>query len=167
MANANDQNVERLMDEQERRTEEQQREEERKERERQDRDMALRVGLGIAGSLFTRQAQVKDSATRAMLFVDKLLLFLDASLPFMSALDKRYNFPTDIVSSIEVVQKSVRAEMQHLMRWIQHPQYAPNHPYGQKVMQKAKRNYVKVKQQQSGSTADPDATSTQTCVHDV
>ena len=126
----------------ERQQEERRQEEaERKEKERKERNMTIRIGVGMALSLITRQQTVDDPATRSMMFVDKLLMIMDGTMPFLNSLRYRYDLPTDIVSSMEKVHKQIREEVNRLMQWVQNPHYGPDHPYGKHLMQRAKSDF--------------------------
>ncbi len=137
-AQANDQTMDNEQQAQARREREDEKEAaekaKRKVRQRKKRLLMLRGGVGMMQSLLSRQSSVGDPATRAMMFVDKLLLMLDVGLPFLNALQVRYDIDQETVALIESVTAQMKKEVQALMLWVQHPQYGPSHPHGEAIM---------------------------------
>ena len=113
----------------------------REENKHKEHMMVLNTVVMSVQSLFHRQRVVKDPATRAIMFVDKLLMLLDVAMPLLNSLSYKYRVEEDIQQRIKTTSDQIRKEIDFLMLWIQHPHLSPDHPLGRHVMAASKQDF--------------------------
>lgn len=102
-------------------------------------ELHILTALNIVENMLQRNRSVPDPATRALLFVDKLLMVIDVLTGFLKTHSHKYSDP--LKNKIDVTSNNLQKELQFITEWILHPQYSPNHPFGESVMHEAAKEF--------------------------
>lgn len=97
--------------------------------------------INTAENIFNRQRKIDDPIIRYSLFVDKLSMVLDASSGFLKGFTDDEKYPSDLRDRIDHLSNTIHKDLDDLMEWIRHPIYSPDHPYGDKIMDKSKDDF--------------------------
>jgi hypothetical protein len=114
------------------------------------------VGLKTLKNALLRAKDIPDPTTRAMIMLDKLLMFTDLIQGAASVtLDNFYNnIPEDaknkdtlekqvttVREEASITMKLLQDELNMLIKWVQNPVYSPNHPFGNHVMKQTEHKF--------------------------
>ena len=88
------------------------------------------------------QRRIEDPVLIYSLFVDKLSLVLDIGTGVMKGYIDDDKYPIELRDRIGNLSVTVQKDLEDLMKWIRHPIYSPNHPYGNKIMDRSKDNFT-------------------------
>lgn len=89
----------------------------------------------------SRVLAIEDPVLRHTLFIDKLYIFLDLMTVIIQTLASEYD--DKLKNKADILIGKVNDELTQLMSWIRQPIYSPEHPYGNKLMMDAKKDFEK------------------------
>ena len=99
------------------------------------------VIINLFDNIIKRHNSIKDPATKYALLVDKLCMSVDVGTAILMTLVNEYDIEEELKIKIEDKSQELQSHLNDLMQWTTHPCYGPDHPYGQKIMAEAKKDY--------------------------
>lgn len=89
--------------------------------------------VNVIDNSFDRISKYNDPVTKHIVFVDKIIMFLD----FMNSMVKSEinNINPILIDKLNKSFDKIRKQFDLLTDWIQSPHYDPDHPYGKKLME--------------------------------
>src|SRR5687767_14566970 len=117
---------------------------EKEERERKERELADRVSIAksfiaVFNRGLNRHVNSGDPIIRATLLFDKLCLGVD--LMNAMVVNTNNDLPEDIKKEITATSEKLSGELDYVFNYILTPQYSPDHPYGNHLMQKSAEHF--------------------------
>lgn len=115
----------------------------RNEKELKEQIQIINASLFAAESILNRQRRIEDPVLRYTVFIDKLLMFVDIGVGIMKGVftdDEKY--PLELRDRMDDLARGLQNDLEDLMKWIRHPVYSPDHPYGNTIMSVSKKNFV-------------------------
>lgn len=116
------------------------------EKENLRREAEIRFLSGIMTgieSIIQRQRKVDDPIVRNSMLLDKLLTVIDIGFGMLMAYTDRGGYPDEFQNRITDLFGNIQTELESLLKWVQHPQYSPDHSFGKVIMTKSETDYVK------------------------
>jgi hypothetical protein len=104
----------------------------------------IRTMIEIFEQNLKRLTVYKDPVTRNCVFLEKLLIILDASKGMMKHHYDDMKIPDDLDAKINKLYDIINDNIQSLIETIQQPCYSPDHPYGRELMATAKNDFENV-----------------------
>lgn len=102
-------------------------------------ELQIAALLNVFENMLKRNRSVPDPATRTLLFVDKLLMVIDVLTGYLKTYSYKYSEP--LQQRIDTTSNDLQKELQFITEWILHPQYSPDHPFGESVMNEARKEF--------------------------
>ena len=128
----------------------------RKEKELKNTIRVIRSSLFVIESIFNRQRRVDDPVVRYSLFVEKLLMIVDMGLGASKGFISDDKYPDDLRNKVDELTASLQSDLEDLLKWIRHPVYSPDHPYGNGFMTASKEDFeLHVKIDEDNMSNDP------------
>ena len=87
----------------------------------------------------SRRARCVDPVTQHILFLDRLCLIPDIISAGIESL--MVGIPDELKDKVQDMNNDISNNIGNLIEWIQMPQYAPDHPIGNKLMQESKDHF--------------------------
>lgn len=115
----------------------------RKEKEMKERVRIINASLFVVESILNRQRRIEDPVLKYTVLVDKLLMLVDMGVGAMKGfVSENEKYPPELRDRLDNVAESLQNDLENLAKWIRHPIYSPEHPYGNGVMTRSKENFM-------------------------
>ena len=110
-----------------------------KDRKKNEYNKTISIFNATIERIMKRQSSSPDPATRHTIFLNNICLGLDIALA-------SFESNSDDISEENLIRTrknidNFSEELDKLFQWIQSPQYGPDHPYGNTLMQENKKNF--------------------------
>jgi hypothetical protein len=88
-----------------------------------------------------RYKSIPDPMLRHSLVLDKFLIFTDLMAGMMESKSENWNLPESLKIKMRCALENTRAELNSLSEWVISPIFSPSHPFGEKIMMTASRDF--------------------------
>lgn len=104
----------------------------------EEMEVIARTIIIATKGMFTRHSKIADPGTRYALLVDKLLTIIDVGSGLLKSEMANAGVNENVITEFDESLEVLNTQLNQMMAWIVSPQYSPDHPYGNTIMNTAK-----------------------------